>query len=53
MANFGPKPWTNSWKNHNFSTFLTSFFYFLENRVFALEFYKIHFDDLDYLKLPR
>ena len=46
MAIFGPKPW----KNVNFSTFLTSFFYSLERRFSTLEYRKRHFSGLYCLK---
>ena len=35
---FGPKPWV--WKNVNFSTFCSSFFYSQERRFFVLEYRK-------------
>ena len=38
------------WKNVNFSTFLTSCFYSLERRFFALEYHKRHFSGLYCLK---
>ena len=34
------------WKNVNFSTFRTSFFYTLESRFFGLEYRKRHFPGL-------
>ena len=49
MAIFGPERWV-TWKNVNFSTFLTSCFYILEKRFLVLEYRKRHFPGLYCLK---
>ena len=45
MANFGPKPWTNTFgkNNLNFWIFQTSCFCSLESRFSVLEYRKTHF----------
>ena len=51
MAIFGPKPWVNPFgKMAIFPTFLTSFIYSLERRVFVLEYRERHFPVLYCLK---
>ena len=50
------KPWnivSALWKNVNFSTFWTSWFYSLEKRFFVLEYRKRHFPGLCYLKQKK
>ena len=49
MAIFAPERWV-TWKNVNFSTFLTSCFYILETRFLVLEYRKRHFPGLYCLK---
>ena len=49
MVNFGPKPG----KYVNYWTFRTSCFYSLERRFFLLEYHKIHFPGLYYLKQKK
>ena len=54
MTMFGPKAWVNLFgKNVNFSTSLTSCFYNLERRFFALEYRKSHFPDLYCVKKKK
>ena len=54
MAIFGPKQWVNPFgKMPIFEFFLTSCFYSLESLFFVLEYRKIHFRGIYYLKKKR
>ena len=54
MAIFGPKQWVNPFgKMPIFEFFLTSCFYSLESLFFVLEYRKIHFRGIYYLKKKK
>ena len=51
MAIFGPKPWVNpSGKMPIFGLFELLVFFSLERRLFVLEYHRVHFPCLHYVK---